>query len=337
MLVTILTILMLQLQSFSQMFMVFLTAPLGLIGVVAALLVFQAPLGFVAILGITALCGMIMRNAVILVDQVQAEIAAGRDHLDRGRRSGRPPDPSGGADRGGHRARDDSADAQRVLGPDGDRDHGRPHRRDLADDLLRAGPLRGVVQGEASSCAGCAGNDGRACTGSLTRHMIATSSLSQARRIALARPRLPARRLRDESRVDADACAVHRTERETAVHRCVARVSAAPRSICCSSPIARPETAATRRIRRSARAHGVRLRDDRVRPRRTLTLGATTELGRFPPIPYELVATPDGNAPRTCASWQRTRRRNSACRMRSRGASLSRAARKSCCSCTAIA
>ena len=79
MLITILTILMLQLQSFSQMFMVFLTAPLGLIGVVAALLLFNAPLGFVAILGVTALSGMIMRNSVILVDQVQAEIAAGRD------------------------------------------------------------------------------------------------------------------------------------------------------------------------------------------------------------------------------------------------------------------
>ncbi|HET7366015.1 MAG TPA: efflux RND transporter permease subunit [Burkholderiales bacterium] len=79
MLVTILTILMLQLQSFSKMFMVFLTAPLGLIGVVAALLVFQAPLGFVAILGVTALSGMIMRNSVILVDQVQAEMEQGLD------------------------------------------------------------------------------------------------------------------------------------------------------------------------------------------------------------------------------------------------------------------
>jgi len=79
MLVVILLILMLQLQSFSLMTMVFLTAPLGLIGVVAALLVCQAPLGFVAILGIIALSGMIMRNAVILVDQVRAEIAAGRD------------------------------------------------------------------------------------------------------------------------------------------------------------------------------------------------------------------------------------------------------------------
>jgi len=79
MLVTILAILMLQLQSFSLMAMVFLTAPLGLIGVVAALLVFHAPLGFVAILGVTALSGMIMRNSVILVDQVQAEMAEGRD------------------------------------------------------------------------------------------------------------------------------------------------------------------------------------------------------------------------------------------------------------------
>ena len=79
MLVTILTILMLQLQSFSKMFMVLLTAPLGLIGVVAALLIFQAPLGFVAILGVTALSGMIMRNSVILVDQIREEMELGLD------------------------------------------------------------------------------------------------------------------------------------------------------------------------------------------------------------------------------------------------------------------
>jgi multidrug efflux pump subunit AcrB len=79
MLLTILAILMLQLHSFSKMFMVLLTAPLGLIGVVAALLIFQAPLGFVAILGVTALCGMIMRNAVILVDQVREEMELGLD------------------------------------------------------------------------------------------------------------------------------------------------------------------------------------------------------------------------------------------------------------------
>jgi multidrug efflux pump subunit AcrB len=79
MLVTILAILMLQLQSFSKMLMVLLTAPLGLIGVVAALLIFQAPIGFVAILRVTALSGMIMRNSVILVDQVREEMERGLD------------------------------------------------------------------------------------------------------------------------------------------------------------------------------------------------------------------------------------------------------------------
>jgi multidrug efflux pump len=79
MLLTILLILMLQLQNFSLMGMVFLTAPLGLAGVVPALLLFHAPLGFVAILGVIALSGMIMRNSVILIDQVQTEIAAGSD------------------------------------------------------------------------------------------------------------------------------------------------------------------------------------------------------------------------------------------------------------------
>ena len=151
MLVTILTILMLQLQSFSKMFMVFLTAPLGLIGVVAALLMFQAPLGFVAILGITAL----VRDDHAQLGDPDRPGAGGDGRrprpLERGRRSGRPPDPSGGADRRGHRAGDDSADAQRVLGPDGDRHHGRPHGRDGADDLLRAGALRGLVQGGASA------------------------------------------------------------------------------------------------------------------------------------------------------------------------------------------
>jgi multidrug efflux pump subunit AcrB len=79
MLATILAILMLQLQSFSRMWMVLLTAPLGLVGVVPALLVTRAPLGFVAILGVIALSGMIMRNAVILVDQVRSEMEEGRD------------------------------------------------------------------------------------------------------------------------------------------------------------------------------------------------------------------------------------------------------------------
>lgn len=79
MVVTILLLLMLQLRDFSRMWMVFLTAPLGMIGVVAALLAFHAPLGFVAILGIIALGGMIMRNSVILIDQVRIEIEQGSE------------------------------------------------------------------------------------------------------------------------------------------------------------------------------------------------------------------------------------------------------------------
>lgn len=78
MILTVLTLLMLQLQSFSKTLMVVLTAPLGMVGVVAALLAFHAPMGFVAQLGIIALFGMIMRNSVILVDQIRQDIDAGQ-------------------------------------------------------------------------------------------------------------------------------------------------------------------------------------------------------------------------------------------------------------------
>jgi len=81
-LVLILTILMVQLQSFQRVLLVLSVAPLGLIGVVAALLVAQAPLGFVALLGVFALVGMIARNSVILIDQVEKEIAAGQHPWD---------------------------------------------------------------------------------------------------------------------------------------------------------------------------------------------------------------------------------------------------------------
>lgn len=72
-----LTLLMIQLQSFSRLFMVFMTAPLALIGVVPALLLFNAPFGFVALLGVIALSGMIMRNSIILVDQIDQDIKRG--------------------------------------------------------------------------------------------------------------------------------------------------------------------------------------------------------------------------------------------------------------------
>ena len=73
------TLLMLQLRSFSRSVMVLLTAPLGLIGVTLFLLVFRVPFGFVAMLGTIALAGMIMRNSVILVDQIEQDIAAGME------------------------------------------------------------------------------------------------------------------------------------------------------------------------------------------------------------------------------------------------------------------
>lgn len=74
-----LCLLMIQLQNVSRTFLVFLTAPLGIIGAAFALLLFHAPFGFVALLGIIALAGMIMRNSVILIDQIEQDEQAGRD------------------------------------------------------------------------------------------------------------------------------------------------------------------------------------------------------------------------------------------------------------------
>lgn len=76
-LVVVLSLLMIQLRSFSRSVLVFLTAPLGMIGVTTFLLLFAQPFGFVAMLGTIALSGMIMRNSVILVDQIEHDIAAG--------------------------------------------------------------------------------------------------------------------------------------------------------------------------------------------------------------------------------------------------------------------
>lgn len=79
MLFTMTTILMVQLQSFSRLFLVISVAPLGLIGVVAALLPSGAPLGFVAILGVLALIGILIRNSVILVVQIETLRESGMD------------------------------------------------------------------------------------------------------------------------------------------------------------------------------------------------------------------------------------------------------------------
>ena len=75
----VVTALMIQLMSFQRVFLVLLTAPLGLIGVAPFLIIFNKPFGFVALLGTIALFGMIMRNSVILIDQIEKDIAAGHD------------------------------------------------------------------------------------------------------------------------------------------------------------------------------------------------------------------------------------------------------------------
>ena len=82
MLFLMVTLLMAQLQSFNRLFLVLSVVPLGLIGVVAALLLFDQPLGFVAILGILALLGMIARNGVILIEQIEIERSEGKHPWD---------------------------------------------------------------------------------------------------------------------------------------------------------------------------------------------------------------------------------------------------------------
>jgi multidrug efflux pump subunit AcrB len=77
MVIVMLTLLMIQLQNFSRLFLVFLTAPLGIVGASLGLNVAHQPFGFVALLGLIALAGMIMRNAVILVDQIETDVTHG--------------------------------------------------------------------------------------------------------------------------------------------------------------------------------------------------------------------------------------------------------------------
>lgn len=81
-LAVVMTLLMIQLKSISRAFIVFLTAPLGIIGVVLFLLLFNKPFGFVAMLGTIALSGMIMRNSLILIDQIEQDIQAGESPWD---------------------------------------------------------------------------------------------------------------------------------------------------------------------------------------------------------------------------------------------------------------
>jgi multidrug efflux pump subunit AcrB len=82
MLLLMITFLMIQLQSFSRLFLVLAVVPMAMTGVVIGLLIFQRPLGFVAILGILSLIGMIARNAVILIEQIETERMEGKSPWD---------------------------------------------------------------------------------------------------------------------------------------------------------------------------------------------------------------------------------------------------------------
>ena len=96
--------------------LVLATGPLGIIGAAAALLLFQAAFGFVAILGVIALVGIIMRNSVILVDQIEQDMAAGHDATTADRRGRGAPLPADHADGRRRRPGADPARAGGVLG-----------------------------------------------------------------------------------------------------------------------------------------------------------------------------------------------------------------------------
>ncbi len=142
---TVLTLLMIQLKSFSRTAMVVLTAPLGLIGVTLGLLAFRMPFGFVAMLGTIALSGIIMRNSVILVDQIERDIAAGESAWDA---------IVGATVRRFRPIVLTAAAAILAMIPltrsdflraDGGRDDGRHFRSDAADARLPAGAVCAVV------------------------------------------------------------------------------------------------------------------------------------------------------------------------------------------------
>jgi multidrug efflux pump len=82
MIFAIMTLLMFQLKNAKLMILTVLTAPLGLIGVAAGMLIFDKAMGFVAILGVLALSGMIIRNSVILIDQIQKHLEEGETPWD---------------------------------------------------------------------------------------------------------------------------------------------------------------------------------------------------------------------------------------------------------------
>ena len=162
MLFIMITILMVQLQSFQRLFLVLATAPLALIGVAAALLLSGAPMGFVAILGVISLIGMVIRNSVILIDQIETEIQHGAASVERGHRRNAASTAADPAHRGGRDPRHDPDRADGVLGADGLRRDGRPRGGDPPHAGVLARALRGLVPHSAIRAGACPrGGSGR--------------------------------------------------------------------------------------------------------------------------------------------------------------------------------
>ena len=173
MLLLMITFLMIQLQSFSMLALCLIVVPMAMTGVVVALLLFQQPLGFVAILGILSLIGMIARNAVILVEQIEAERALGKGAVGGGDRRRRVALPADHADRDLDRAGPDPDRGDDLLGADGFRRHGRIPGRHDRDADIPAGAVRRVVPHQGAA-------DRR------RRHRPAAGALSHERAVAAA-------------------------------------------------------------------------------------------------------------------------------------------------------
>jgi AcrB/AcrD/AcrF family len=184
MLLIMFTVLMFQLQSFQRLFLVLSVAPLGLIGVVGALLLSGKPLGFVAILGILALIGIITKNAVDPDRPDRIREGAGQRHPAGCHRRQQRPLPPDHADGDIDGARYDPDRPDGVLGPHGIRHHGRTAGRDRAHAGVPADPVRRVVQLEGAGVR-------RACPGLLRTKAVTCARGGKPAEPCRPRPSLP--------------------------------------------------------------------------------------------------------------------------------------------------
>ena len=145
MILLMMIVIILQVRSFSAMAIVLLTAPLGLIGVVPTLLLTGQSFGFNAILGLIALAGILMRNTLILIGQIQDNERQGLKRLRRGDRGDGAAIPAGHPDRAGRGARLHPADDLGLLGSHGFHADRRNARRNDSDPRLPARALHALV------------------------------------------------------------------------------------------------------------------------------------------------------------------------------------------------